>query len=156
MSEVVSLLAELLQIQTLTDTAVLHTSSMAVSPFFVEEISELQLSALKLVTTVIENEQIMCFKVFSSNILNSLKIKFLQIFTKYDKHRKLLLDDILASMARLPSSKRSLKSFRISSEEYIQMLSALVLQLIQCMVVLPSNLTERQSNVRSFIQLFCC
>lgn len=53
LAEVVSLLAELLQIQTLTDTAVLHTSSMAVSPFFVEEISELQLSALKLVTTVI-------------------------------------------------------------------------------------------------------
>ncbi|XP_026815896.1 nipped-B-like protein isoform X1 [Rhopalosiphum maidis] len=120
LAEVVSLLAELLQIQTLTDTAVLHTSSMAVSPFFVEEISELQLSALKLVTT---------------------------IFTKYDKHRKLLLDDILASMARLPSSKRSLKSFRISSEEYIQMLSALVLQLIQCMVVLPSNLADKQSNL---------
>ncbi|XP_050529053.1 nipped-B-like protein isoform X2 [Daktulosphaira vitifoliae] len=119
LAEVVSLLAELLQIQTLTDTAVLHTSSMAVSPFFVEEISELQLSALKLVTT---------------------------IFTKYDKHRKLLLDDILASMARLPSSKRSLKSYRISSEEYIQMLSALVLQLIQCIVILPPNLNEKQSN----------
>lgn len=58
------------------------------------------------------------------------------------------MDDILASMARLPSSKRSLKSFRISSEEYIQMLSALVLQLIQCMVVLPSDLAEKQSNVR--------
>lgn len=54
MAEVVALLAELLNIQTLTDTAVLHTSSMAVSPFFVEEISELQLSALKLVTTVIK------------------------------------------------------------------------------------------------------
>lgn len=53
-------------------------------------------------------------------------------------------------MARLPSSKRSLKSFRISSEEYIQMLSALVLQLIQCMVVLPSTLADKQSNVRSF------
>ncbi|VVC44793.1 Hypothetical protein CINCED_3A008325 [Cinara cedri] len=119
-SEVVSLLAELLEMQTLTDTAVLHTSSMAVSPFFVEEISELQLSALKLVTT---------------------------IFTKYDKHRKLLLDDILASMARLPSSKRSLKSFRISSQEYIQMLSALVLQLIQCMVVLPANLVEKSMNL---------
>lgn len=50
-------------------------------------------------------------------------------------------------MARLPSSKRSLKSFRISSDEYIQMLSALVLQLIQCMVVLPSNLSEKQLNV---------
>lgn len=50
--EVVSLLAELLSIQTLTDTAVLHISSTGISPFFVEGISELQLSALKLVTNV--------------------------------------------------------------------------------------------------------
>lgn len=64
LAEVVSLLAELLQIQTLTDTAVLHTSSMAVSPFFVEEISELQLSALKLVTTVINKKsQFMKIKI---------------------------------------------------------------------------------------------
>ena len=47
-----SLLAELLNIQVLTDTAVLHASSMGVAPFFVESVSELQLSALKLVTTV--------------------------------------------------------------------------------------------------------
>lgn len=116
--EVVSLLGELLTIQTLTDMAVLHASSMGISPFFVESVSELQLAALKLVTT---------------------------IFTKYEKHRKLLLDDILASMARLPSSKRSLRSYRLNSEEYIQMLTALVLQLIQCMVVLPSNLDLKQS-----------
>ena len=62
-----------------------------------------------------------------------------QIFTKYEKHRRLLLDDILASIARLPSSKRSLRSYRLNSEEYIQMLTALVLQLIQCVVVLPER-----------------
>ncbi|XP_075218552.1 nipped-B cohesin loading factor [Lycorma delicatula] len=120
--EVVSLLSELLSIQTLTDTAVLHASSMGISPFFVESVSELQLAALKLVTT---------------------------IFTKYEKHRKLLLDDILASMARLPSSKRSLRSYRLNSEEYIQMLTALVLQLIQCMVVLPPNLDSKQQGTNS-------
>ena len=62
-----------------------------------------------------------------------------QIFTKYEKHRRLLLDDILASIARLPSSKRSLRSYRLNSEEHIQMLTALVLQLIQCVVVLPER-----------------
>ncbi|XP_046684148.1 LOW QUALITY PROTEIN: nipped-B-like protein [Homalodisca vitripennis] len=125
LAEVVALLAELLSIQTLTDTAVLHISSMGISPFFVEGVSELQLSALKLVTN---------------------------IFTKYEKHRKLLLDDILASMARLPSSKRSLRSYRLNSEEQIQMLTALVLQLIQCMVVLPLNLgTDKQLDPDSVI-----
>ncbi|XP_071439398.1 nipped-B-like protein [Hetaerina americana] len=112
--EVVALLAELLNIQVLTDTAVLHVSSLGVSPFFVEGVSDLQLSSLKLVTT---------------------------IFTKYEKHRRLLLDDILASIARLPSSKRSLRTYRLSSEENIQMLTALVLQLIQCVVFLPDRLS---------------
>lgn len=51
-SELVNLLAELLNIQVLTDTSVLHASSMGVSPFFAENISELQLACLKLVTTV--------------------------------------------------------------------------------------------------------
>lgn len=51
-SELVNLLAELLNIQVLTDTSVLHASSMGVSPFFAENVSELQLACLKLVTTV--------------------------------------------------------------------------------------------------------
>ncbi|XP_063234204.1 nipped-B-like protein isoform X2 [Bacillus rossius redtenbacheri] len=111
--EQVGLFSELLNIQILTDNAVLHASSMGVAPFFVENVNELQLSSLKLVTT---------------------------IFTKYEKHRRLLLDDILASIARLPSSKRSLRTYRLSSEEHIQMLTALVLQLIQCVVYLPDHL----------------
>lgn len=51
-SELINSLAELLSIQVLTDTSVLHASSMGVSPFFVENVSELQLACLKLVTTV--------------------------------------------------------------------------------------------------------
>lgn len=112
MHELVGLLAELFNIQVLTDTSVLHASSLGVAPFFVESVSDLQLSALKLVTI---------------------------IFTKYEKHRRLLLDDILASIARLPSSKRSLRTYRLNSEDHIQMLTALVLQLIQCVVVLSDN-----------------
>lgn len=50
--EVVSLLAELLNIQPLTDNSILHLSTMGVAPFFVEGINELQLNALKLVTSV--------------------------------------------------------------------------------------------------------
>lgn len=50
--ELVGLVSELLNIQIMTDTTVLHASSMGVSPFFAENVSELQLSSLKLVTTV--------------------------------------------------------------------------------------------------------
>ena len=62
------------------------------------------------------------------------------IFSRYDKHRRLLLDDILASIARLPSSKRGLRTFRLSADQHIQMLTALVLQLIQCVLSLPDKL----------------
>ena len=108
----VSLFGELVRIQLLTDTTVLHISTLGVAPFFVENVPELQLSALRLVTNV---------------------------FSKYEKHRKLLLDDILASIARLPSSKRSLRTYRLNANSHIQMLTALVLQLIQCVVVLPKK-----------------
>jgi len=111
--EIVSLLGELVHIQLLTDTTVLHLSTMGVAPFFVENIPELQLSALKMVTGV---------------------------FAKYDKHRKLVLDDILASIARLPQTKRSLRTYRLNRNENIQMLTALVLQLIQCVIGLPDKM----------------
>ena len=118
-TEMTSMLAELVKIQTLTDTSVLHISTLGVAPFFVESIPELQLAALKLVTNV---------------------------FSKYEKHRKLLLDDILASIARLPSSKRSLRTYRLNSSTHIQMLTALVLQLIQCVVVLPKKLALKDEK----------
>ena len=50
--ELVGLLADLLSIQKLTDTTVLQLSTLGVAPFFVENVSELQLSSLSLVTKV--------------------------------------------------------------------------------------------------------
>ncbi|CAH2073941.1 unnamed protein product, partial [Iphiclides podalirius] len=117
--ECVTLLAELFAAHHLTDTTVLHASTVGVSPFFVENISELQLSALKLVTT---------------------------IFSKYEQHRRLLLEDILASIARIPSSKHNLRSFQLSSDQHIQMLTALVLQLVQCVVTLPESMCKTQEK----------
>jgi cohesin loading factor subunit SCC2 len=113
--ELVSLMADLVKRQLLTDTTILHISTLGITPFFVENVPELQLAALRLVTN---------------------------LFSRYEKHRKLLLDDILASIARLPSSKRSLRSYRLNATTHIQMLTALVLQLIQCVVVLPKRLSN--------------
>uniref|UniRef100_A0A8D0GLK0 Nipped-B protein n=1 Tax=Sphenodon punctatus TaxID=8508 RepID=A0A8D0GLK0_SPHPU len=121
--DIVSSLAELLEIQLLTDTTILQVSSMGITPFFVENVSELQLCAIKLVTAV---------------------------FSRYEKHRQLILEEIFTSLARLPTSKRSLRNFRLNSSDtdgepmYIQMVTALVLQLIQCVVHLPS--AEKDSN----------
>lgn len=119
MCEMISAMAELLVIQEMTDTTILQVSSVGVSAFFVENISELQLNAMKLVTT---------------------------IFSRYDKHRQLILEDIFASLARLPSSKRNLRNFRLNADESIQMVTALALQLIQCVVKLPSQDSSRPSS----------
>ena len=35
-----------------------------------------------------------------------------KVFAHYEKHRQLILEDIFASLARLPSSKRNLRSYR--------------------------------------------
>ncbi|XP_038026797.1 nipped-B-like protein isoform X5 [Anas acuta] len=121
--DIVSSLSELLEIQLLTDTTILQVSSMGITPFFVENVSELQLCAIKLVTAV---------------------------FSRYEKHRQLILEEIFTSLARLPTSKRSLRNFRLNSSDtdgepmYIQMVTALVLQLIQCVVHLPS--AEKDTN----------
>ncbi|KAJ8401576.1 hypothetical protein AAFF_G00378930 [Aldrovandia affinis] len=120
--DIVSNISELLEIQLLTDTTILQVSSMGITPFFVENVSELQLCAIKLVTAV---------------------------FSRYEKHRQLILEEIFTSLARLPTSKRSLRNFRLNSSDvdgepmYIQMVTALVLQLIQCVVHLP---TDRDSG----------
>jgi hypothetical protein len=71
---------------------------------------------------------------------------FFQIFTRYEKHRRLLLDDILASIARLPSNKRSLRTYRLNNQDHIQMLTALVLQLIQCVVAIPDKLHKSKDG----------
>ncbi|XP_041815980.1 nipped-B-like protein isoform X1 [Chelmon rostratus] len=116
--DIVSHISELLEIQLLTDTTILQVSTLGITPFFVENVSELQLCAITLVTAV---------------------------FSRYEKHRQLILEEIFTSLARLPTSKRSLRNFRLNSNDsdgeplYIQMVTALVFQLIQCVVHLPSE-----------------
>uniref|UniRef100_A0A3Q3B2G1 Nipped-B protein n=1 Tax=Kryptolebias marmoratus TaxID=37003 RepID=A0A3Q3B2G1_KRYMA len=127
--DIISNISELLEIQLLTDTTILQVSNLGITPFFVENVSELQLCAITLVTAV---------------------------FSRYGKHRQLILEDIFTSLARLPTNKRSLRNFRLNSSDsdgdplYIQMVSALVLQLIQCVVNFPfekENDEERSKKV---------
>ncbi|KAF6733208.1 Nipped-B-like protein [Oryzias melastigma] len=123
--DIISSISELLEIQLLTDTTILQVSSLGITPFFVENVSELQLCAITLVTAV---------------------------FSRYEKHRQLILEEIFNSLARLPTNKRGLRNFRLNSCDsdgealYIQMVSALVLQLIQCVVRLPSEKENEEEH----------
>lgn len=87
--EVVSLLGDLVEMENLTDSIILKISQIGISPFFVENVNVLQLEALKVSRTVFRN---------------------------YVKHRDLILDDILASLTRLPSNKRNLRNYRYDVE----------------------------------------
>lgn len=59
--------------------------------------------------------EIICFEFIWYFFLSAPKfLLFLQIFRKYIKHRDLILEDIFASLARLPSSKRTLRSYRFA------------------------------------------
>lgn len=118
LAELISDLAELVNIQDLPDTIILHIASVAVSPFFVENIGDLQLAALKLVTSV---------------------------FAKYETLRHVVIEEILASLARLPSSKKNIRNYVVQGEDRIQMVTALVLELIQSVVTLP-KIQDGQSS----------
>ena len=78
MADLLSLIGELAGQTTLIDSMVLKISSVSISPFFVENIQKIQLSAIKCATV---------------------------LFSKYGDHRRHLLDDILSSLARLPTTK---------------------------------------------------
>jgi len=112
----------------LMDHIINKIAKMTISPFFVENIQQIQLSAIRCATI---------------------------IFSKYPQHRQNLVIDILNSLARLPTSKRNLRNYRLShlmddeDDEIpcIQMLSALVLQLVQSVAKIPSPIESdhRQS-----------
>ncbi|XP_041674034.1 nipped-B protein isoform X3 [Drosophila eugracilis] len=100
------------------DTIILPLSTMAIEPFFVDNIDTLQFVCLELVTTIFRKE-------------------------KYDKIRNSILGDILTSIDRLSSSKKNLRPYKLSNNGgNIQMVTALVLQLIQCATILPDSLCD--------------
>ncbi|KAI8115866.1 Nipped-B protein [Lucilia cuprina] len=106
------------------DTIVLPLSTLAIEPFFVDNIDTLQFVCLELVTTIFRKEH-------------------------YDKIRSSILGDILSSIDRLPSSKRNLRPFKLTNNGgNIQMVTALVLQLIQCATILPDSLCSND-NLKS-------
>ncbi len=42
-----------------------------------------------------------------------ITILLYQIFSRYEKHRELIFEDIFSSLARLPTTKKNLRSFRL-------------------------------------------
>ncbi|KAI6652117.1 Nipped-B-like protein [Oopsacas minuta] len=128
LAELLESLSILVKSCVLTDTLVLQLSALALKPFFVENNSTLQLSALKLARN---------------------------IFSKYPKHRHLLLDEIFQSLAKLPSNKRALRTYYLEPQTdggedpqggSIQMVTALVMQLLQSIATVPRERSHLETD----------
>ncbi|CAF0741644.1 unnamed protein product [Adineta steineri] len=94
------------------DTIILAISSFTVSCIYVENIVDIQAHSLRILT---------------------------ELFSRYEHHRDSILEDILLSIARLPTSKKSLRCYRLPSGESIQMFTALIMHLIHAPVTLAST-----------------
>ncbi|KAL5048467.1 hypothetical protein BDW71DRAFT_177744 [Aspergillus fruticulosus] len=54
-----------------------------------------------------------------------------KIFSKYPSQRAFILDEILVSLEKLPSTRQSARQFKLADGKNIQLLTALVMQLVQ-------------------------
>lgn len=120
--QVVDRFDELLALQRLEDSMIVALSYIALAPFFHEGTKELQHSALRVARMV---------------------------FSRYEKHREVILEEILRSLEKLPTSRRDLRQFRLSRGGSIQMVSALVMQLIQCGLSTDDSTRPRDGDAPS-------
>lgn len=123
-SELIGLLVELLSLRSgsLTDVLVLSTTRLALAAFFLENLSS-NSSVASLSSSSNSNEV----------QLNALKLTT-AIFAQYPAHRPGILEELLSSIARLPTSKRGRVVYNVDGEEgsaCISMFSALLQELIQ-------------------------
>lgn len=74
-----------------------------------------------------------------------------KIFSKYPDQRPFILDEILVSLEKLPSTRQSARQFKLSDGKNIQLLTALVLQLVQTTAL--ETPTSRSSKTKRRLQV---
>ncbi|KAJ6926801.1 hypothetical protein NC651_011030 [Populus alba x Populus x berolinensis] len=84
-------------------------------------------------------------------VLRSLTVFLLivvQIFYSYAQHRPGIIDEIAQLLWKLPFSKRALRAYQLPDEEQrqIQMITALLIQLVQSSAYLPDALRQASSG----------
>ncbi|KAK2853305.1 hypothetical protein FQN49_005205 [Arthroderma sp. PD_2] len=72
-----------------------------------------------------------------------------KIFAKYAEQRSFILDEILVSLEKLPSTRQSARQFKLTDGKSIQLLSALVVQLVQTTALRGSSSNAAKSKLRS-------
>jgi hypothetical protein len=70
-----------------------------------------------------------------------LVASLVQVFTQHPHHRTVVLDELLNTLLKLPTTGRKLRTFELAEEDnmHIQMITAVLLQCIQGCVSLPEE-----------------
>ncbi|CAG8449459.1 11998_t:CDS:10 [Ambispora leptoticha] len=119
-------LYDLMQQEELSDNVVITVGFIAVGPFFVDTMNSNA-------TAILGSGGLDGVKLVALGLLRS-------IFTNHQKQRTWILEEILTSLIKLPTAKRNLRQYRLPDGKSIQMVSALILQLIQsCTAGLGDN-----------------
>lgn len=111
--------SELARLHSLSETLMIQLSSVCTPPFFVENVPEVQMQAIKLLPI---------------------------IFAKCPALRRTLLLDLLNMLHKLPLTRNIRNSYRLSANESIGNFTVLILQLIQSAVQLPPRKTVHHKN----------
>ncbi|KAI3665842.1 hypothetical protein L6452_44477 [Arctium lappa] len=114
-------LKDLLMIERLSDSCILQLVKTCFSTLLVDNIQLLQLKAISLIGG---------------------------IFYSYTQHRVYVMDELLHLLLKLPFSKRIPRTYHLADEEQrqIQMITALLIQLVHCSANLPDSLREAPDN----------
>ncbi|KAK9052474.1 hypothetical protein SSX86_029103 [Deinandra increscens subsp. villosa] len=118
---IIGFLKDLLLIERLSDSCILQLVKTCFSTLLVDNVQLLQLKAISLIGG---------------------------IFYSYTQHRVYVMDELLHLLLKLPFSKRVPRTYHLADEEQrqIQMISALLIQLIHCSVNLPASLREASDS----------
>ncbi|KAG8662383.1 hypothetical protein MANES_01G097400v8 [Manihot esculenta] len=114
---VLGLLKDLLLIERLSDSCILQLVKTSFTTFLVDNIQLLQLKAIGLISG---------------------------IFYSYAQHRAYIIDEVVQLLWKLPFSKRAVRAYHLPDEEQrqIQMITALLIQLVHSSANLPDPLRE--------------
>nr|XP_043640101.1 sister chromatid cohesion protein SCC2 isoform X2 [Erigeron canadensis] len=118
---IIGFLKDLLMIERLSDSCILQLVKTCFSTLLVDNIQLLQLKAITLIGG---------------------------IFYSYSQHRVYVMDELLHLLMKLPFSKRVSRTYHLADEEQrqIQMITALLIQLIHCSGNLPASLREASDS----------
>ncbi|XP_050381632.1 sister chromatid cohesion protein SCC2 isoform X1 [Argentina anserina] len=127
MCTILGLLKDLLLIEKLSDSCILQLLKTSFTTFLVDNIQLLQLKAIGLISG---------------------------IYYSYTQHRTYVIDELLQLLWKLPFSKRALRAYHLPDEEQtqIQMITALLIQLVHCSANLPAPLRQ-ESSLNSILEV---